>query len=91
MLTVMEQKIMLILVHLAPETYNKFQDEDGCPDYVADNKLTADTDNDGIVDYLDLCPTQPETFNGIYDADGCPDRFDLKLDSDMQMGLLDAL
>ena len=34
----------------AKETYNKFQDTDGCPDYVADNKLTADTDGDGIVD-----------------------------------------
>ena len=46
---------------------------DGCPDYVADNKLTADSDGDGIPDVLDLCPTQPETFNGIDDKDGCPD------------------
>ena len=23
----------------SPETYNKFQDEDGCPDLIADNKL----------------------------------------------------
>ncbi|PCH79143.1 MAG: thrombospondin, partial [Rhodospirillaceae bacterium] len=52
------------------ETYNKFQDDDGCPDFIADNKLTADTDGDGIVDYLDLCPTQPETFNGFLDGDG---------------------
>ena len=30
-----------------PETYNKFQDEDGCPDFVADNKLMTDSDGDG--------------------------------------------
>ena len=59
---------------MSPETYNKFQDEDGCPDYVADDKLIADTDADGYSDYLDLCPNQPETFNKIQDdADGCPD------------------
>ena len=54
------------------ETYNKFQDEDGCPDFIADNKLLADTDGDGFADVFDLCPTQPETFNGGYDTDGCP-------------------
>jgi len=32
-----------------------------------------DTDGDGIVDVLDLCPTQAETFNGYQDDDGCPD------------------
>ena len=36
-------------------------------------KGTADTDDDGYPDYMDLCPTQPETFNGIDDKDGCPD------------------
>ena len=35
------------------ETYNKFQDDDGCPDLVADNKLLSDSDNDGIQDLLD--------------------------------------
>ena len=44
------------------EVYNKFQDEDGCPDLVADNKLLSDSDNDGIQDLLDLCPNQPENF-----------------------------
>ena len=40
---------------LSAETYNKFQDEDGCPDSVL--VLTfIDTDNDGIQDKLDLCP-----------------------------------
>ena len=36
-------------------------DEDGCPDLIADNKRTADSDGDGIPDNLDLCPNQPET------------------------------
>ena len=54
-----------MIVHLVPETYNKFQDLDGCPDYVGDNKGTPDSDNDGINDYNDHCPNQPETYNGI--------------------------
>ena len=53
------------------ETYNKFQDEDGCPDLSPDGNVgVADTDGDGFPDYLDLCPTQSETFNGIDDTDG---------------------
>ena len=32
----------------ARETYNRFQDTDGCPDLIADNKLAADSDGDGI-------------------------------------------
>ena len=46
---------------LVPESYNMFQDEDGCPDFVGDNKGVPDTDNDGINDYKDHCPNQPET------------------------------
>ena len=63
---------------------------DGCPDYVADNKMTADTDGDGIVDYLDLCPTQAETYNNYQDTDGCPDEFVITNDQDMD-GIVDNL
>lgn len=33
----------------------------------------VDTDNDGIPDKDDLCPTEPEVINGFEDEDGCPD------------------
>lgn len=49
-----------------PETYNRYQDEDGCPD-------TADNDNDGIKNDEDGCPDEAENFNGIQDEDGCPE------------------
>jgi outer membrane protein OmpA-like peptidoglycan-associated protein len=32
-----------------------------------------DSDNDGIQDWIDICPLQPETINGITDGDGCPE------------------
>lgn len=32
-----------------------------------------DSDNDGILDDVDSCPSHPEIFNGFQDADGCPD------------------
>jgi hypothetical protein len=32
-----------------------------------------DSDNDGIANGVDNCPTQPETVNGFEDTDGCPD------------------
>jgi len=32
-----------------------------------------DTDLDGLVDVIDLCPLGPEDFNGYKDDDGCPD------------------
>ena len=59
----------------SPETFNGFQDEDGCPDpdpigFVSD---IQDMDGDGILDADDLCPLQPELFNGIDDGDGCPE------------------
>ena len=44
-------------------------------------KTSKDTDNDGIKDSKDDCPTRPETKNGFQDKDGCPDRVPLK-DSD---------
>jgi len=35
--------------------------------------LPPDSDNDGIPDSSDDCPTEPETINGFEDTDGCPD------------------
>ena len=32
-----------------------------------------DSDNDGIPDSQDLCPTLAENYNGIQDTDGCPE------------------
>lgn len=49
-----------------PETWNAFQDEDGCPD-------DPDTDGDGLVDSRDVCPIEPEDRDGYLDEDGCPD------------------
>jgi outer membrane protein OmpA-like peptidoglycan-associated protein len=49
-----------------PETYNGFQDEDGCPD-------DPDTDGDGIPDSKDQCIMEPEDKDGYLDSDGCPD------------------
>jgi outer membrane protein OmpA-like peptidoglycan-associated protein/opacity protein-like surface antigen len=50
-----------------PETFNKWEDEDGCPDTV------PDSDGDGIDDLTDKCPNEPEDLDGFQDADGCPD------------------
>jgi OmpA-OmpF porin, OOP family len=49
-----------------PESWNGFQDADGCPD-------DADTDGDGIPDSRDMCPLEPEDKDGYLDDDGCPD------------------
>jgi outer membrane protein OmpA-like peptidoglycan-associated protein len=49
----------------APETFNGYKDEDGCPEF--------DSDGDGIIDDLDNCIGIPEDYNGIKDDDGCPD------------------
>ncbi len=54
------------------ETFNGYQDGDGCPDT---NPL-KDSDGDGIIDLNDSCPYSPETFNGLNDNDGCPDTID---------------
>jgi large repetitive protein len=35
--------------------------------------VDGDTDEDGIVDRLDDCPTEPEDVDGFIDNDGCPD------------------
>lgn len=60
------------------ETFNKFEDEDGCPDTVIEEKTKyefPDTDGDGFEDRVDDCPNLPETFNDYLDHDGCPERF----------------
>jgi len=49
-----------------PETWNAFQDEDGCPD-------DPDTDGDGLADSRDVCPIEPEDRDQYLDEDGCPD------------------
>ncbi|MBA4463924.1 MAG: haloacid dehalogenase-like hydrolase [Nitrosopumilaceae archaeon] len=59
-----------------PENYNKFEDEDGCPDTVIEEKIKyefPDTDGDGIEDRFDECVNLPETFNDYLDHDGCPE------------------
>ena len=48
------------------ETYNGFEDIDGCPD-------DPDTDHDGIPDSKDACMLEPEDKDGYLDDDGCPD------------------
>ena len=59
------------------ETYNNFQDEDGCPDSVDSiiqfSYQLPDNDNDGVDDRWDQCLDESENYNGISDTDGCPD------------------
>ncbi len=62
------------------ETWNGFEDDDGCPD-------DPDTDGDGILDSKDLCPTATEDRDQYLDEDGCPDEDD---DLDGIPDLLDA-
>jgi outer membrane protein OmpA-like peptidoglycan-associated protein len=47
------------------EDFDRFEDEDGCPD--------PDNDGDGILDADDKCPSEAEDIDGFEDADGCPD------------------
>jgi outer membrane protein OmpA-like peptidoglycan-associated protein len=49
----------------APEDFDGFEDEDGCPD--------VDNDEDGILDRDDECPDNPEDRDRWEDSDGCPD------------------
>jgi OmpA-OmpF porin, OOP family len=48
-----------------PEDFDRFQDEDGCPE--------PDNDRDGILDVDDECPLVPEDHDGDADEDGCPE------------------
>ena len=48
-----------------PEDFDKFEDQDGCPE--------PDNDKDGILDVDDKCPNNPEDFDKFEDQDGCPD------------------
>ena len=57
------------------ETWNKFEDKDGCPDIVPEQKrYKHDADLDDIIDNNDMCPLEPEDYDGDSDKDGCPDR-----------------
>ncbi|MEZ4411264.1 MAG: OmpA family protein [Polyangiales bacterium] len=49
-----------------PETWNDYEDQDGCPD-------ERDSDGDGIVDGRDACPADPEDRDEYQDDDGCPE------------------
>ena len=48
-----------------PEDFDRFNDDDGCPD--------PDNDQDGIPDETDACDDEEEDFDGFEDRDGCPD------------------
>jgi OOP family OmpA-OmpF porin len=52
-----------------PETWNGYDDNDGCPD-------DPDTDKDGVTDSNDACILEPEDKDGYLDDDGCPDTDD---------------
>ncbi len=59
------------------EDYDRFEDEDGCPE--------PDNDGDGVLDRPDRCDDEPEDIDGFEDEDGCPDPDndgDLILDAD---------
>jgi OOP family OmpA-OmpF porin len=42
-------------------------------------RVEKDSDQDGIFNGRDQCPSQPETKNGIDDTDGCPDNGDVEM------------
>lgn len=49
----------------APEDFDGFEDDDGCPD--------EDNDRDGVPDAMDVCPDAAEDMDGDDDEDGCPE------------------
>jgi outer membrane protein OmpA-like peptidoglycan-associated protein len=50
---------------LEAEDFDKFQDDDGCPE--------PDNDRDKIPDGIDRCPNDAEDVDGFQDVDGCPE------------------
>jgi hypothetical protein len=45
----------------SPETWNKYNDHDGCPDTAPEQqRFVHDDDLDGIINDEDLCPLDPE-------------------------------
>ena len=54
-----------------PETFNSFEDTDGCPDPITET--VPDTDGDGINDKFDECPEVAEDKDSFEDEDGCED------------------
>ena len=57
-----------------PETWNKYDDTDGCPDVAPEQKrFVHDDDLDDIINDEDSCPLEPEDYDGDRDLDGCPD------------------
>ena len=57
-----------------PETWNKYNDHDGCPDIAPEqSRYKHDADLDGIIDEYDMCPLEAEDYDGDKDFDGCPD------------------
>jgi len=60
-----------------PESYNGFEDADGCPD-------DPDTDQDGLTDSVDPCALEAEDIDQHLDSDGCPEP-----DNDLD-GILDT-
>ncbi|MGB0856200.1 MAG: thrombospondin, partial [Nitrosopumilus sp.] len=56
------------------ETWNKYNDHDGCPDNAPEQQRFAhDDDLDDIINDEDSCPFDPEDYNGFQDEDGCPE------------------
>ena len=56
------------------ETWNKYNDHDGCPDTAPEQqRFVHDDDLDDIINDDDLCPLDPEDYDGDRDHDGCPD------------------
>ncbi len=81
-----------------PETYNKFEDTDGCPDSASGERTQyqfPDSDGDGIEDRWDSCVFLPESYNDYLDYDGCPERelkpkVEVDSDSDTIIDSIDA-